>query len=125
MIKALIVDDNLEYVKLILNRVLNKFQELHIEYVATTAQEAVEVIRKKKQIDIIFLDLRLPDKEGFYIIDEIKLLNLINFPYIIVISEDDRLIEKAKTKYSIFDVIRKLEREDLIFLKIKNDSFLR
>ncbi len=122
MIKALIVDDNLEYVKLILNRVLNKFQELHIEYVATTAQEAVEVIRKK-QIDIIFLDLRLPDKEGFYIIDEIKLLNLINFPYIIVISEDDRLIEKAKTKYSIFDVIRKLEREDLIFLKIKNDLF--
>ena len=120
MIKALIVDDNLEYVKLILNRVLNKFQELHIEYVATTAQEAVEVIRKK-QIDIIFLDLRLPDKEGFYIIDEIKLLNLINFPYIIVISEDDRLIEK--TKYSIFDVIRKLEREDLIFLKIKNDLF--
>ena len=51
------------------------------------------------------------------------MLNLINFPYIIVISEDDRLIEKAKTKYSIFDVIRKLEREDLIFLKIKNDLF--
>ena len=56
MIKALIVDDNLQYIKNILNTTINKFSEIHIEYIATTAKEAINVI-SNNQIDLIFLDL--------------------------------------------------------------------
>lgn len=76
MIKVLIVDDNLQYIKNILNTTINKFSEIHIEYIATTAKEAINVI-SNNQIDLIFLDLNLPDENGIYIIDQIKYLNNI------------------------------------------------
>lgn len=76
MIKALIVDDNLQYIKNILNTTINKLSDIHIEYIATTAKEAINVI-SNNQIDLIFLDLNLPDENGIYIIDQIKYLNTI------------------------------------------------
>ena len=35
MIKALIVDDNLQYIKNILNTTINKLSDIHIEYIAS------------------------------------------------------------------------------------------
>ena len=63
MIKTLIVEDNLEYVKNTLNNTLSKFEDIQIRYIATTVKEAVNIIYNNK-IDLIFLDLKLPDSSG-------------------------------------------------------------
>lgn len=118
MIKALIVDDNLQYIKNILNTTINKFSEIHIEYIATTAKEAINVI-SNNQIDLIFLDLNLPDENGIYIIDKIKYLNTIKNPYIVIISEDRKLIEIINERQISFDVISKFESNNIIYNRIK------
>lgn len=43
MIKTLIVEDNLEYVKNTLNNTLSKFEDIQIRYIATTVKEAVNI----------------------------------------------------------------------------------
>lgn len=118
MIKALIVDDNLQYIKKILNTTINKFSDIHIEYIATTAKEAINVI-SNNQIDLIFLDLNLPDENGIYIIDKIKYLNTIKNPYIVIISEDRKLIEIINERQISFDVISKFESNNIIYNRIK------
>ena len=118
MIKALIVDDNLQYVKSILNTTINKFKDIHIEYIATTAKEAIDII-SNNQIDLIFLDLNLPDQDGIYIIRQIDFLNIINKPYIVVISEDRKLIEELTEKHILLDVISKFDDSQLLYDKIR------
>lgn len=117
MINTLIVDDNLAYIKNILNTTINKFSEIHITYIATTAKEAINII-SNNQIDLIFLDLNLPDKNGIYIIDQLKYLNTIKTPYIIIISEDVQLMELIN-KRQISDIISKFENTDTIYHRIK------
>ena len=118
MIKALIVDDNLQYIKNILNTTINKFSDIHIEYIATTAKEAINII-SNNQIDLMFLDLNLPDENGIYIIDKIKYLNTIKNPYIVIISEDRKLIEIINERQISFDVISKFESNNIIYNRIK------
>lgn len=118
MIKVLIVDDNLQYIKNILNTTINKFSEIHIEYIATTAKEAINVI-SNNQIDLIFLDLNLPDENGIYIIDQIKYLNNIKNPYVVIISEDRKLIEIVNKRQISFEVISKFESNNIIYNRIR------
>ena len=118
MIKALIVDDNLQYIKNILNTTINKFSDIHIEYIATTAKEAINVI-SNNQIDLMFLDLNLPDENGIYIIDQIKYLNTIKNPYVVIISKDRKLIEVVNKRQISFEVISKFESNNIIYDRIR------
>ena len=94
MIETLIVDDNLEYVKNTLNNILSRFKDIQIRYIATTVREAINIIDNNR-IDLILLDLNLPDLNGLEIIKKIKSFNSIEKIRIIIISGDDILINKA------------------------------
>ena len=118
MIRTLIVDDNLEYVKKILNNTINSFKEICVQFIATTAKEAIDILSNNR-IDLVFLDLNLPDKDGIYIIEKIELLNIMKNPHIVIISEDIKLIEKVNSKHITFDIISKFEEQDSIYNKIK------
>jgi len=85
MIKTIIVDDNLVYVKNILNNAINEFEDVHITHIATTVIEAFNII-KNNNIDLVFLDLKLPDDNGIEVIKKVKTINYINKPEFIIIS---------------------------------------
>ena len=91
MIKALIVDDNLLYVKNVFNTIINRIDNVHINYIATNVKEALQIINNN-QIDLIFLDLKLPDGSGLDIITEVKCSNYTKKPNIIILSEYKELI---------------------------------
>ena len=114
MIRVLIVEDNLDYVKNILNSVINKFGNLRIEYIATTVREAVEII-KNNYIDLIFLDLKLPDSLGTNVIQEVKSLNNLKQPNIVIISAEIDLINIVKSSYPKLDIINKLSSKETIY----------
>lgn len=118
MINTLIVDDNLQYVKNILNTTLNNFKEIRVTHIATTAKEALDIV-SNHYIDLIFLDLKLPDFNGIEIIRKINFLNNIKNPNIIVISGDAYLSSKVPRGYNICDVISKSENSDTLYNKIK------
>lgn len=44
MINTLIVEDNLQYVKNILNTVISRVEEIHITNIATTIKEAKNIL---------------------------------------------------------------------------------
>ena len=122
MIKTLIVEDNLEYVKNTLNNTLNntlsKFKDIQIRYIATTVKEAINIIYNNK-IDLIFLDLKLPDSSGLEILKKLKTFNYIEKISVIVISGDAILINKANYEYKVNNIINKVEKEEIMYQKIK------
>ena len=118
MIRVLIVEDNLDYVKNILNSVINKFGNLRIEYIATTVREAVEII-KNNYIDLIFLDLKLPDSLGTNVIQEVKSLNNLKQPNIVIISAEIDLINIVKSSYPKLDIINKLSSKETIYKELQ------
>ena len=116
MIKALIVDDNLLYVKNVFNTIINRIDNVHINYIATNVKEALQIINNN-QIDLIFLDLKLPDGSGLDIITEVKCSNYAKKPNIIILSEYKELITNNLGD-NIINVIGKLEENELIYNKI-------
>ena len=87
MIKVLIVDNNLNYAQKILNEVLSKIPEINVKYIVTTVHETIEVLRKE-EITLILLSSQLQDGTSFDVIKQIKAMNFISEPDIIMISEN-------------------------------------
>lgn len=118
MIKTLIVDDNLHYMKNMLNNILNKFENIQVLYMVSTCNESIDII-SKNQIDLIFLDLRLPDYNGFKIIEKIEILDLIKKPKIIIVSGDTKLLKQAIINNNVAEIINKIDDIDNIYKKIE------
>lgn len=118
MIKILIIEDNLHYSKKVLNNILSKFKNVQLMFMATTCKEGIDIINNN-HIDLIFLDLKLPDGNGFKIIENLKVMNIIHKPKIILISGDICMINEAIKKYNAYETIDKLNTMEEIYNKIK------
>lgn len=118
MIKALIVDDDLEYSKNMVNSVVSKFTNVQVSYLASTYQEGMDIITNNK-IDLIFLDLKLPDYNGTKIIEDLKYLNSIQKPKIIIVSGDTQLISQTIITNNVCEIISKPESQEVIYKKIE------
>lgn len=118
MINTLIVDDNLVYVKNILNIAINDFDEVRVTHIATTVIEAFNIL-ENNSIDLVFLDLKLPDNNGIEIIKKVKSINCVKEPEIIIISGDKQLMNKVISDYKIYNIISKLEKDDILHRKIE------
>lgn len=118
MIKTLIVEDNLEYAKKILNTIINNFEEVRVTHIATTVKEAMDIMANNN-INLIFLDLKLPDTSGIEVIKQVKFLNNIEDPYIIIISGDNYLSSMVAKEYNVCDVLSKLESNNVLHSRIE------
>lgn len=111
MIKVLIVEDNLVYIKKILNSIINKIDIIHIKHIATNIKEALEIIYNN-EIDLIILDLKLPDGNGLDLLKKIKSLNNIKKINIIILSDYKELVTNEYKDCNIINTIGKLEKEE-------------
>lgn len=119
MIKTLIIDDNLQYSKNILNNILSRFKDIQVLYIASTYQEGIDIILKN-QVDLIFLDLKLPDYNGFKIIEDLKYVDCLKKPRIVIVSGDSELLEQPIKSNNVCKIIRKLDDYEIIYEKIGN-----
>lgn len=101
MIKVLIVDNNLNYAQKILNEVLSKIPEINVKYIVTTVHETIEVLRKE-EITLILLSSQLQDGTSFDDIKQIKAMNFISEPDIIMISENMHTYDQSVKNQPIF-----------------------
>ncbi len=101
MIKVLIVDNNLNYAQKILNEVLSKIPEINVKYIVTTVHETIEVLRKE-EITLILLSSQLQDGTSFDVIKQIKAMNFISEPDIIMISENMHTYDQSVKNQPIF-----------------------
>ncbi|MDD2203660.1 MAG: sporulation transcription factor Spo0A [Bacilli bacterium] len=105
-IRVLMVDDNENLVAMIKEYFIS---HLNIEIVleAYDGAEAMEIIEKKNnEYDVIILDLIMPNRDGIYVLEEMKKKN-INKPIII------------STSYNAADMIRRVSEYNVNYFILK------
>lgn len=117
MINALIVDDDLRYVKYILNLITSNFKNINITHIATDGEEALNEI-SSNHFDLIFLDLKIPTLSGDEVIKRTNKLNCITIPKFIIISSDIPSLKELENYDNIKTIINKLETPESICKKI-------
>lgn len=83
LIEVLVVDDSIEICELI-EKILSRYKELSIS--RATSYSSAKNILKEKSIDIIILDILLPDKSGWEICKEIRKMPEGENTYILILS---------------------------------------
>lgn len=101
-ITAIIVDDEQESQD-ILADALNDFPEIEIIATAMNADKAVDLILRHRP-DLIFLDIQMPEKDGFYVVEDLKEYKYS--PTIIFITAYNKYSIKA-IKHTAFDYLLK------------------
>jgi len=118
MIKTLIINDNLQFSKSLLNTIINKFENVQLLHMATTYQESIDIIANN-QIDLVFLDLKPPHYSGLKLISDIEYLDFIISPRIVVFSDDICLLQKIIKNPNVYETINKLDNPKNVYEKIK------
>lgn len=93
MKKLLIVDDNLDYLCLLVS-IFEKYFEV---YEASGVKEALHML-EDKEIDAICSDFNMRDGTGLDLLKEIRQKGLV-VPFLIMSGDDDRMFEKAAKYY--------------------------
>ena len=102
--KAVIIDDS-QLARQELKHLLKDRSGLEIIAEAENAEEALSLIEEKKP-DIIFLDIQMPDKNGFELLEE-----LLETPEVIFTTAFDQYAMKA-FEHNALDYLQKPIRED-------------
>lgn len=117
MIRTLIADDNLQYSKGIINNVISRINEIKVDCITVDGIETIDAI-SKNSFDLVLLDLQMPKMTGIEILEEIKNLNMIKIPKVIIITGDLPLVQYANINGIVCDVILKPESVDKIYEKV-------
>lgn len=113
----LIIEDNLQYLKEMLNYVISKLKNVQLSFIATSIEEAIDIINSN-HIDLVFLDLKLSVSEEINVIEKIRILNGIREPDIIIISTNIALKDRIKKLYCNVNVIERMSSYECIYKEI-------
>lgn len=84
MENLLIIEDDIIQSHFMVNYICKEIPNIRLYNIATTGKEALNIINEKK-VDIIILDLNLPDMTGIDILNYIDANNIQNFTSSIII----------------------------------------
>ena len=122
-LRLLIVDDQAANVRL-LERMLRREGYTDIQ-TATSGQQAVQLAQRAPP-DIVLLDLHMPDLSGIAVIHELRLLDPLAYPLVIVLTGDDSPRAKAEVLAAgAKDFIAKPFDNTEVVLRVRNLADLR
>lgn len=119
MFNLLIIEDNFIQAQYLINCICSQIPDVRLYNVVSTGKEALEIIKNTK-VDIILLDLKLPDMSGNEIIHYIQENNLdIYINSIIITSAYIDLINLLPTNKYIFSYAFKGADTNFLISEIK------
>ena len=128
--KVLIVEDNIIQSKQIINYIFKHNEDIRLYHIAYTYNEAINII-KKQAVDIILLDLKLPDISGTEIIKFIQENNITKYMNsILIISAERELFFKISNSPYIFSYIPKpckleeIQKNVDLLVQAKTDNYI-
>lgn len=120
MYNLLIIEDELVQSHFLVNEISKEIPEIRIYNIASTGLDAIKII-SKEIIDIILLDLKLPDMCGTEIIDFITKNNMVKYKKsILVVTAEMNLLSKIVRNPYIFSYNSKINSIDSIIQNIKD-----
>ena len=118
MINVLIADDNIYYVKNLINYIAKKNEKIRIISISTDGEETFKYLREGK-IDILLLDLDMPKLSGIDILNRLDDKRIKEKPIIIVISEKIEMISLIRDNPLIKYCLPKSQGMESIYYRIK------
>lgn len=110
--KVLVVDDNLNFVKVIKDYFLsNEYAE--IEYIANDGVEALKILKEHNDIDLVLLDLVMPNKDGVYFLEELERLDIEKDVIVMTSFNSDTVIRKVAGMGIKYLMLKPFDMKDL------------
>lgn len=110
-IKLLMVDDNVQLIDAVKEYFSNS-SKIEVLFEAYDGQEGIELIEKQKDnFDVLILDLIMPNKDGIYVLEEMKNRGI-----------DKKVI--VSTSYNTVEVIRKVSDYGVNYYMLKPFDFI-
>lgn len=112
-IKVLMVDDNLNLVKMV-KEYFQNHEKIEIAYEANDGEQGIDMIEKEQEhYDVILLDLIMPKKDGLYVLEEMKQRN-INKKVIVETSYNASEVIREVSEYGVsYFILKPFELVDL------------
>lgn len=107
--RLLMIDDNVQLVEAVKEYFKNN-DKIELVYQANDGIEGLKLIEEKNDYDVIILDLIMPNKDGLYVLEEMKKKNL-----------DRKVI--VSTSYNAMDVIREVSDYGVKYYLLKPFDF--
>lgn len=120
MFNLLIVEDDFVRAQHLINCICKSLSNIRLYNITSTAKECIEILKEEPKIDVIILDLKLPDMSGNTIIDYIEKHNMNEYKNsIIVRSGYIELINKLRLNPYVFSYSFKGSSTDMLIKEIK------
>lgn len=123
-INVLLVDDNNSVVEM-LAEFFNSSNNINLAFTASDGEEGIKILEENKdKIDLVILDLIMPNKDGLYVLEEMKSRNL-NHKVIVSTSYNcDETIRKVASFGTSYFMLKPYKPDDLLkrIVSIFNDE---
>lgn len=110
-IKLLMVDDNVQLIEAV-KEYFSKSSKIEVSYKAYDGESGIKLVEKEKDnFDVLILDLIMPNKDGMYVLDEMKRRGI-----------DKKVI--VSTSYNTVEVIRRVSDYGVNYYMLKPFDFI-
>ena len=111
--KLLVVDDNLNLVNTI-REYANNSDKIDLEYEAYDGEEGLKILlNNKDKIDLVLLDLIMPNKDGLYFLDELQKRNIKTNIIVITSFNSDEMLRRISAYNVKYFLLKPFDLKDL------------
>lgn len=112
-IKLIIADDH-ELFRNGLKELLKKNKDIEVVASVGDGKEFLEFLKKNSSLDIVLLDITMPNMDGFEVLKQIKSLNKSIKPIIISMHDEGNYIAKCAKKGAYGYLLKNTDQDELI-----------
>lgn len=106
MYNVLIADDNVEFSRSVINCLTTTNENVRFANISKDGQETIQAIARGN-VDIVLLDMKMPKSDGIKILNKIREMDIYPLPTIIVVSAEEKYIEKIRNNPMVAFYINK------------------
>lgn len=114
---VLIADDNMNYIKSLINFIISKNDKIKILGIANNGYEVINRV-EEDNVELLILDLKMPSCNGIEVIDKIIKMDLPKRPIIFVLTGEMEMLNSLMNKNVVECIANKTDGIDNIMYKI-------
>lgn len=112
-IKVLMVDDNINLINMV-KEYFSGHESIEISYEAHDGKEGIDLIEQEKDhFDVLLLDLIMPNKDGMYVLKEMKKRNIMKKIIVETSYNSPEVIREVSEAGATYFVLKPFELDDL------------